>query len=842
MPEQPWPLGLSHLSHVISRKIDRLKLHSLETQHNSQCRPVPGKKNGDTIGVETSGQGFGEIITRENFIVLKLHGTQFEMGYQHGFLLAKEIHEPIQNPHVTSSHKPGRGAKDDEIKLYPADNQISFWVRYIDDCIINPSLAGLGSFLKAIAKDNLLPIWQPALLADRISDDAFRALYGVYIGYKKGLELRIKERMPLSGDILTMENFIRSYIQPDLVNILIRWALGKERRYTLPGLPSVFDWTLNPIGSLGCTSVGFLPGKSEDGSLLFGNDFDYTPLAGLWEKNLVVVFSDPQPENQQGFYDKNNPEKQILQKYLFITSPGMHASLVGVNESGVAFRVHNNFASDTDDAFQIPGAGADYDPFNKPHGQPLLNFCDTFLRMSRNIAADPIEFYSLKNSIRDRITCIGENKHIKNFPASGWTFLLAQPKNSGNSDESRILVYEATANHEGPAEIPVKYTDAPKERFLLLKDLEEIQKGGNVQAIWQTNFFTSENLRQFEIFQTRSGQLNNINRFLRVGLEVRKRHEAGGVTWKDIANILADDKDIFSGNGGNDGVRRLGINTVAGIANITSVVYSIKPKAGGGRPEIIFYLALPPSQRTPAAWGRYFQFKFDDLDQARSGDNVYVDTKWTPAAHGPNDNYSQAQVPFYEAYCHYTFNQEEAHQIQFLIDRIQDAALKLGKTNSGGCKEPFLDHLLGRLLILKNNMNDRINALAALEASLSNIDLVYDPHLITLTNYFIIKVCGVLYKETKDNKYEDRANRAIQDLNKDLYFEKMILTPELLEAIKPYLKPPFPAVSDGPKLKYVRDYRLMNAILKLKDKKEYGPKDIEDEISFGGVDFVKYRT
>jgi hypothetical protein len=436
---------------VIKDKKRNNKIDSLIDQIEKSSYFKPIVKDNVLIGLHTSKEGYGEVSRENGLIFLRLKGTQFEMAYQHGYLLADIIQSKAGDPPV---------------------NLVKFWSEYIDSVYVDSMAPGLGWLVKSLAA----PYSEEASIADRITDDEFRSLAGVQAGCKRGVGFWRMVFNKIFGKDITLEQFVLGYIQPDMCNIFINRTLGGAEPLVKPFVPKNGTFLPKvPIGQLGCSSAAILPEKTADGDLLYGLNFDYDPLAGLWEKNLTVILFDPLPEEDQKPSD--------VQKYMAVTSAGMHtAGLMGVNENGVTFRVHNNFSGETDKAFNNLS-----DP-NEKHGQPLLNFGSQILRYAKNIAGDSSELEKIITNTKKGIRCPGG---ITDSPASGWTFIVTQAAKG----KSKAIIRETNFNRFASDEVPVKLNGANPNRYGIIADLPEIKDGGDIRTIWQTNFYTEASIR-----------------------------------------------------------------------------------------------------------------------------------------------------------------------------------------------------------------------------------------------------------------------------------------------------------------------------------------------------------
>jgi len=115
-------------------------------------KEIPDIQSNITI-VQTSANGSGLCKKEHDFYILKLSGTQYEMGYQHGYLVAN---------HIDSS-----GAKDESEKWFAGHTLIDCWGRYLEKTL--PRMVHPREMVNELIK--------------RISDDNFRGLYGFWKGY-----------------------------------------------------------------------------------------------------------------------------------------------------------------------------------------------------------------------------------------------------------------------------------------------------------------------------------------------------------------------------------------------------------------------------------------------------------------------------------------------------------------------------------------------------------------------------------------------------------------------------------------------------------------------------------
>jgi hypothetical protein len=765
---------------VISDKKKNNKIDSLTKAIEKGQYFKPVKQNGVLIGLHTSKEGYGEVSRENGFIFLRLKGTQFEMAYQHGYLLADLIQAKVGNPPV---------------------NMIEFWSEYIDTEFVNSMAPGLGWLVKSLTA----PYAEETSLADRIPDDMFRSQAGVQAGYKKGINDRKTFFFMPPWSYLSLDEFILGYIQPDMCNIFLNRTIGGTEPLVKPLIPCSGTYLPKvPIGQLGCSSVAILPQKTADNGLLVGCDFDYDPLAGLWEKNLTVILFDPLPEDGQKPAD--------VQKYLAVTSAGMHtASLMGVNESGVVFRVHNNFSGETDKGFYNLN-----DP-NELHGQPLLNFGSQILRFAKNIAGNSAELENIIKGIKSGITCPGG---ITDSPASGWSFIVSQMK---ADKTSKVIVRETNFNRFASDEVPSKLTTANANRFGILADLPEIKNGGDIRSIWQTNFYTKPQMMEKDIFDRRSSQLDRINRFLRVGKFVRAKYQAGGFVWKDVAGTLADDRDIFVGD-----KRRMNYKSVASLSTVTSCIFSVIPRAAG-KPNVGIHLAGRDDKRTPTAWGEYYDVSFDDFASRTDLHGVSTPTGFSPIP--ADDIFYKAMQIFYDSYTYNTYTElkdVDYSKIAVSLNKIKDLFTAAGRQAE---LDPVIDFMLGRMSYCDGKYDD---AAASFEECLKGAITFADPHLASVCRLYLART-GFLQGT---NAGRVRALQLLKELSdQDIYYDNLDLTDDVRKALKPYIKTTSPGAS---KLRYLFDVRIQKMIDDLNKEKKYSAKNIKKSLSFSGPEPLLY--
>jgi hypothetical protein len=767
---------------VISDKKRNNKIDSLIKGIESSSYFKPVKQNGVLVGLHTSKDGCGEVCKENGLIFLRLRGTQFEMGYQHGYLLADLIQAKIGNPPV---------------------NLVKFWSKYIDTEFVNSMAPGLGWLVKSLAA----PYSEETSLADRIPDDMFRSQAGVQAGYKKGISPGIIKILKLPWFYITLEQFVLGYIQPDMCNIFINRTLGGAGPLVKPFVPCYGTFLPKvPIGQLGCTSAAILPEKTANGELLYGLNFDYDPLAGLWEKNLTVILFDPLPEDGQKPSD--------LQKYLAVTSAGMHtAGLMGVNESGVTFRVHNNFSGETDKGFNNLN-----DP-KELHGQPLLNFGSQILRFAKNIAADSSELEKIITNVKKSVKCPGG---ITDSPASGWTFIVTQAANG----KSKAIIRETNFNCFAADEIPAPLSRSNSSRFGIIADLPEIKDGGDIRSIWQTNFYTKLQMMKKDIFDRRSSQLDRINRYLRVGKSVRAKYEAGGFDWKSLAQMVADNRDIFVGDR-----RRMNYKSIASLSTVTSLVFSIKG-APGSKPDIMMRIASRDDKRTPTSWGEYYEISFADFVSRADISGVSKPTGWAPV--GQDDIFYKAMQIFYDAYTYNTFTElknVDYSKIAVSLNKIKDLFSAAGRQAE---LDPVIDFMLGRINYCGGAYDD---AAASFEECLKGAIAFADPHLASVCRLYLART-GFLQGTDAGRK---RALELLKQLTDDnIYYDNLDLTPEMKTALQPFIKHDKSLTLSALKLEYLFDVRILEMIDDLNKDKDYSAKKIKKSLSFSGPEPLLY--
>jgi sulfur relay (sulfurtransferase) DsrC/TusE family protein len=784
--------GRKKLKEVIKEKKKHNNTDSLISKIIRDHKPVFDSK-GRLVAVKTSRNGIGRLQQESGLNVLLLKGNQMEMGFQHGYLLAEQIQQPRGNP---------------------PKNIFNYWSDYIEG-VTDSFAPGLGPIIKAVTA----PWKEEAVIADRIPDDVFRSIAGLQAGYSKRInDLRKEGKTFKENDLITLFEFIRGYIQPDICNILLNNTIGGGSIAGLVIKDDAMFWPHVPIGRLGCTAVGVLGGKTMQNGLLLGCDFDYGPLAGLWEKNLTLIHFDPLPENDSG-------EKP--QKYMTITTAGSHtAGLIGVNENGVAFRVHNNFTGKTDKRFHWRWL---------KHGQPVLNFGDYILKNAKSIEGDA-DLQDIIEDVKKGITCDGR---ISDSPPSGWAFIVAQHK---DSEKGKIIVRETNFKHYNLSSVPAKYRWAgwrKRNRYALIADIPEIESGEDIQTIWQTNFYTSPHFRRKDIFLRKTIQIDNINRFFRVGTEIRRIYPKGKIEWRDIAGILADYRNIFTGN-----KERLNVGTIASLVNVTSVIFSIKCDSGA-KPEIKVYLASQKAQKNrkaPTAWWPYYEFDFGDFSNPNKND--YLKPAGFEYQFG-NSPYQKAMEKLYHAYTYYTFTPEKDIDYGTLLDYLLEVEKVFIKTKTKKEMDPFLHFLIGRVycnLAKKYFRNDQENevqenvkeAADRFELCLKS-NYLYDPHLITLARLYFVRMA----LNSISPAIRKKMKAIIKELGKDLiYFEEFEVSPVMRNAVKPFLKKL--ALNTGDKMQYLRDKKLHHVIEHIIKADKYDLDNIEESLTFDGPEPLLY--
>jgi hypothetical protein len=735
------------------------------------------------------------------------------MGFQHGYLLAKEIHEPQY-----TDPKTGKTV-----------NMFKYWSDYVDN-LLRSFIPGLGDVLKFI----VAPWKEEAVLADRIPDDVFRSLVGVHTGYSQRINELIKAGQAVAKNTIELMDFIRGYIQPDICNILIKNVMTGG---SLVGV--IVDrirkdqkfWPKAPLGNLGCTSMGVLSGKTAEQDLLLGCNFDYDPLAGLWEQNLTLIYFNPVKEHD---YNKKP------QPYVAFTSAGSHsAGLMGVNRSGIIYRVHNNFTSKTDNMFHCKCL---------KHGQPILNYGDHLLKYGESVE-NKNNFYDIICQIKDRINCKGK---LSDLPASGWALIAGQNKDSRlgkitifETDFKRVMKSPTFISNR-TSTIPLKYSKSgwrKRTRFALLSKLKEIKEGDEeIQVIWQSNFFTNPKLGKKDILIRRTKQLDKLNRFLVAGEALKELYPQGKITWQDIARILSQNKNIFAGN-----KKRLNVGLIASLVNVSSIIFSVKSD-NGNNPKIKIYLTAPGvgnKKITPTANWPYHEINFDDLKTSK---NTYL----KKITGHPNTNlttdpdailYRKAMKEFYQAYTYYTFNEiDEVTGYKILYTKLTKIKKLFLKTNRN-ILDPYLDFMMGRVqcnltkLYYKNNDLQKTNAHLKIAVNLFdqclNNKYLNDPHLITYARLFYVRM-GI---NSPNRTIRDSAEAMYKKLkNETLYFTDLELKDklELVKALRPYTKRT--RKSGEIRLTYFKDKGLIKSINKLDKNNQlrYNLKKLEEDLTFDG--------
>jgi len=792
---------------IINRKKSRNRVRTHTRDNDKACKPDLDSK---VISVRTK-NGKGELIKEHGVNILRLQGTQFEMGYQHGYLLADQMQKPVGDP---------------------PHNMYQFWSEYLKTEYCDSLAPGVGWFVEKMCASYT----EQAIIADRITDTIFRSLAGLVAGYRRGLDDRIERGMKFSDYRIDLSTIIKGYIQPDMCNIFVNDTIG--------GAIKVFDLIQNeairklldayflqhtglflpgePIGALGCTSMAVLPEKTKDNNLLFGCNFDYDPLAGLWEKNPTLIHLDPLPEDERGFYDD---ELEKPQKYFCATSAGTHtAGLMGVNESGVAYRVHNNFSGITDLDFK------DIDPDPKSyHGQPVLNFGNEILRHAKDVVSDEKNLEKIiQNTIKDIVIDQVDGKKVSDTPASGWTFFVTQMKDNNNSIAIvRETNYETHYTNYIPAPLIKKSRkkNFNLPRFAILEGLPEIDSGEDIQAIWQTNFYTNPHLREKDIFDRRANEFNRLNRFLRVGVMIRDRYKKGKFVWEDMAEMMADDRDLLSGDN-----RRINADTISQLSTVTGIIYSIKNPDNTEKPEIDIYLAVRKDKRTPLSWGEYYKINFKDLSSGNAANSYLKHTKFRPVK--TNSVHYRAMQQLYDAYCYNQFSEAKKLDYCKLLNMILEVK-KILEEGRSRYLDPLIDHVIGRIYC---NLGNTEKSIEHLKESISNSKYIYDPHLITVSLLYLARI-GKSFPRGSDewSMAEEIINQLRQN---EIYYENLDMKPYIKNALQSFIKPA--SITDDDKLKYIRDTRLKDMIDIISRVDEYSLKYIEGSITLDGPEPMLY--
>ncbi len=784
--------GKKRLKEVIREKKKHNNTDALAAEIAKNSRAIKDPE-GNIIGLKTSGEGKGYVSEENGLNILNLTGNQMEMAFQHGYLLAEQIQQPRGNPPV---------------------NIFKYWSNYVDG-LIDGFAPGLGTIVKAITA----PWSEEASLADRIPNDVFRSLVGIKAGYSKRInELKKQGTIVKDEDLVTLMDWVRGYIQPDICNLLLNNTVGGGSIAGLIIRDDGLYWPDEPLGQLGCSSVAITGGKTKNKDLLLGCDFDYDPLAGLWEKNLTLIHFNPLPENE-------GDEKP--QKYLTVTTAGSHTTgLLGVNENGVAFRVHNNFTGTVDKRFN-------WKIFK--HGQPLLNFGDYILRHAKDVETED-KLENVIKKIKKGITCEGR---ISDSPPSGWSFIVAQHK---NSEKGSVIVRETNFKNHKSTRIPMSMTWSgwrKKNRFALLSDVPEIKNGADIESIWQSNFYTYPKFRKKDIFMRKSSQLDNINRFFRLGGQVREIYESGDIEWTDVAEILSDNKNVFTGK-----KERLNVGTVASLVTVSSIIFSIKP-VHGELPEINVYVAgqkQKTKRKTPTCWWPYHHFKLSAVESIP--DDTLMDRMSLTTAK-PSPVYKNAYDKFYDAFTYYTYTKPDNLDYAHLQDLLEKTEKVFISAKSTAKMDPFLHFLIGRVLcnrIKKFSKNAQetlvqqyIKQATGRFEKCINSKYLYDPHLLTLAKVFYVRLGFNSNNQTIKNK----TAAYLEELEKEqLYFDEFELTATTSLAVSPFLKKL--ALNRGDKLSYLRDERLEEVIEELVDDREFDLEDLEESLNFDGPDPLFY--
>jgi|GEM_PF-2077536 len=795
---------LETLLTALNRKIDS----GLESAGKDRVKTGPG------------GMGFWK---REKGInVLRVRGTAQEMGYQHGFLLARQIQTPREGCHLPLNR---------------------FWSRYVDDLI--------HSFLKntickkllfRLAKRFFAPFQGEIIMVDRISDEGFLSLVGLYGGYRRRMAgWADSGEMPSPGEkLLEFHELVRGYTQPDVLNIFLENTLGGGSRLARMVLRDVGrTWEDEPVGGPGCTSLGILSDLTEDRDLLLGCNFDYEPLAGLWENNLTLIYFDPLPE-PSGRVPQLSPVP-----FVTLTTAGSHTGgLMGVNEKGIVFRVHNHFTRLTDNDFTIR---------KRAHGIPLLNFGDHILKYGRQLQ-DEGDLDRIFGGIRAGITLTARRGEIREGPPSGWSFILGQ----ADGRQDRIFVREMDFQCSSTTAVPVRYqpeVEKLRRRFALIGDLAG-ETDAMIRTIWQSNFYTDPHLHRHDMFIRRSNQLSKLNRYFRVGLRVREIiGEGESFNWEKVASILADNRNIFTRNR-----ERLNVGGIASMANVTSIIFSVRPRPGKD-PAVRLYLGYPRDPKSgrppenpkpPTAWWPYGRVEFETF---RDGGIPARVIRATGIRYRPRNYHAQKILAsVFEQMTFQDTGGDDYREFVIFKDRLLGELKDVEQSLQGVSRvDPFIYFLQGKLNAycarrLQSLGRDRAEILpylseaarrfrVCMEKQTAEDRYLYDPHLLTLARLGYLNI-GLLADYPVP--LADFSQIKTKLLSEDLRFEDLLWDPPVLkEALQPFIS----GLPDGPggHLQYRRSSRLQRAVAELCRDPRLKLRHLDGRIKFDGPDPQVYR-
>ncbi|MBN2135572.1 MAG: hypothetical protein JW737_07575 [Acidobacteria bacterium] len=767
----------------------------------------------DGIKILETANGKGQMKYEDGMYILKLKGSHYEMGFQHGYLLSDTVNED----------------------WYASQSLLKYWVNYLQSEVIPKRM--INHLIK------------------RISDTDFRALYGFYMGY-------------LAATNKTQDKNIRNtiivgYVLPDICNITYANMLGGQHFFGRALISKEETWEDNPPGQMGCSSIALLPDRNTENALLYCFNFDYGPLAGLWETKQTIIFFEPVAENNKGLVI-NNPAKKP-QTYLSITSAGMHTpGLMGVNENGITYRVQNNFTNQTDSSERNT---------NAIYGQPLLNFGSYILRKVENIEdPDDLEdsyFSKVKEELSDAI--IRRYTPSDYYTASGWTHIITNAKKTNGIDNSQAFVLESAVCRQRLFSIPIVF-ETGTTRYSLFDDIYQNISQLPLDFIWHTNFYLDDKLRESDIFERRSCQLDRLGRYLRIGQLIKEKIANNSdykFTLKDITTILADDKDIFSGNN-----PRINVHTITALSTVTTGIFSVTPRENE-KPDITLYISN--KKHTPTSWGKFFKLDYNAIKNSPDLKDDLL--KYCPEIEPLSENDENQTIKqkawkiLYDIYRDYTYDEELFKGIEgieklisryigvFPEDEDTESIMPLITflENSGKPVDPLLYFHLGLLYSnlskvetsratyhLRNAEHFYRETIRRIESSSnSSSHIIPDIHLKVVTLFYLAKVELTIAFFTKDMEfYSNTAIPTLEQLEKDadnLFYNIPLSNIEIKNVFSHFNVDEITNNIKG--LKYRCDRKLKKAIDNLVKAKFCWPAYVESHtLSFDGPEYYYYLT
>ncbi len=247
--------------------------------------------------LNTSGKGTLAVIDEvHNKRILHLEGTHYEMGYQHGYLLAEEI--------------PG------------------FLYEYAREGVRSLKLEEIGEKIAGSDFENLFwPLIEPKI--KNIPEEFMEEIEGIMDGV---FAAGVMEKGSHEADLLFKDIIITS------MGIDVLTSLFGPIKYA----SSLFENFPDFEGSLhSCSGFVATGDATQDGGVIMGRDFTFSGKV-IADYGLIIEY---------------NPQKEGAKKLVSIGAPGFVIVQSGLNENGLAIGAHVVYAGDTNYSKLGMGAG-----------------------------------------------------------------------------------------------------------------------------------------------------------------------------------------------------------------------------------------------------------------------------------------------------------------------------------------------------------------------------------------------------------------------------------------------------------------------------------------------------